>query len=129
MIKTADEFIKLRNENDSRATMDTADISIWKDIIHKYPEYKSWVIHNKTIQLEILEYLATDSDPRIRGEVARKRKINDKIFDLLKNDSDENVRFALISNTKLPAEMIAQIKTEDSDWLKDQLAQKLKSKN
>src|SRR5688572_8266258 len=105
MIRSAEEFIKLRTsesmEEQDRATHDHADLKTWNDIISKYPDYKEWVIHNKTIQIEILEDLTSDPDPKVRSAIARKRKINDKIFRLLSVDKDEGVRYALISNTKL----------------------------
>ncbi len=121
MIKSADEFIKLRNSNDQRATHDVADISVWHDVIDRYPEYKVWVILNKTISIEILEFLATDEDITVRCAIARKRKINEKIFNLLKADVDESVRYSLMSNTKLSLDQIIQIKTDDSEWLQGKL--------
>ena len=82
MIKSANEFIRLRtNEIEQeyhRATNDTADISIWTEIIEKHPDFKQWVVQNKTVPMEILEILTLDSDPNVRGAVARKRKMNDK---------------------------------------------------
>ncbi len=122
MIKSADEFIRLRQSEDlneqHRAGHEEADINIWYEIIQRYPEYKTWIIHNKTIPLEILELLAKDRDPKIRGDVARKRKINDTIFHLLSMDDDENVRYGLMCNTKLTIEKKKSIKVDDSTWLK-----------
>jgi hypothetical protein len=125
MITSAKEFIELRELNDDRATHDSADVKVWFDVIDNYPDYKIWVIHNKAVPIEILEYLALDSDSKIRSAVARKRKINDKIFDLLNADNDESVRFDLISNTKLSIDKLNQIKTDDSEWLKQKLKDKL----
>jgi len=129
MIETADEFIRLRQSDNMdeqhRAGHDTADISVWMDVIKSYPDFKIWVIRNKTIQIEILEILCTDKDPNVRSEVARKRKINDTIFNLLCVDPDENVRYSLMWNTKLTLEKIKTIKVDDSDWLKEQLANKI----
>jgi hypothetical protein len=131
MIETAEEFIRLRQsdnmEEQRRAALDTADISVWMDVIKSYPDFKFWVIHNKTIQIEILEILCTDKDPNVRSHVARKRKINDTIFNLLCVDPDENVRHSLMWNTKLTLEKIKTIKVDDSDWLKEQLANKIKN--
>jgi len=129
MIKTADEFIRLRQsdnmEEQYRAGHDTADMSVWLDVIKTYPELKTWVIYNKTIQIEILEILCTDQDPNVRSAVARKRKINDKIFNILSIDPDENVRYALMWNTKLSLDKIKTIKVDDSEWLKKQIADKI----
>lgn len=130
MIKDAKEFIKLRQsenrDEQERASREPADLDVWLEVIKDYPNFKSWVIHNKTIQIEILEILCSDSNPEIRACVARKRKINDVIFNKLSNDPDENVRFALMFNTKLPIDMIKKIKIDDSKWLKQNLEERVK---
>lgn len=131
MIETADEFARLRNsdqiDEQTRATHDSADINVWLDVINKFPDLKTWIIHNKTIQIEILELLSTDKNSEVRSAVARKRKINDKIFQALSADHDENVRFALICNTNLSVDKIKTIKVDDSNWLTQQLTDRLKN--
>jgi len=130
MIKSAEEFIKLRTseiqEEYDRSANEAADISTWTEVIEKYPDYKEWVIHNKTVPIEILERLTLDNDPKVRSAVARKRKINDKIFLMLSEDKDENVRYALMCNTNLTVDKLRQIKTADSDWLVKQLNERIK---
>lgn len=130
MIKSADEFIRLRTSEIKgeydRSAHDTAEMSTWIEVIEKYPDYKKWVIHNKTVPVEILERLTLDKDPKIRSAVARKRKITDKIFLLLSRDNDENVRYALMCNTNLTVDKLKQIETTDSDWLVKQLREKIK---
>ncbi len=129
MIKTVDEFISLRQSDNTdeqyRASHDNADINVWLGVIKNYPDFKTWVIHNKTIQIEILEILSADNNPNVRADVARKRKINDTIFEALSVDPDENVRYALMCNTNLPIDKIKAIKVDDSTWLKEQLADKI----
>ena len=131
MIKSAEEFVRLREseiqEEQHRASNDSAELEIWYEVIRKYPEFKEWVIHNKTIPIEILELLAEDKDPRVRSEVARKRKINDKIFSTLSIDQDENVRYALIFNTKFSKDKakLKLIKVDDSAWLQEKLEEKM----
>lgn len=131
MINSADEFIQLRQSEDlneqSIATNDSADISVWYEIIERFPDFKSWVVHNKTIPLEILELLAKDKDPNVRSEVARKRKISDDIFSYLSVDRDENVRYALMCNTKLSLDKKQTIKVDDSNWLTEKLAETVKN--
>jgi hypothetical protein len=131
MIKSADEFIALRQSDNIdeqyRASHDNADINIWLEVIESYPDFKNWVIHNKTIQIEILEFLSTDKDPKVRSAVARKRKINDAIFNLLSVDHDEGVRYALMCNTNLSIDKIKTIKINDSIWLTEQLAERIKT--
>jgi hypothetical protein len=127
MINSADEFIQLRQSEDlnmqRRAGNDSADISVWHEIVQRFPDLKSWVVQNKTIPLEILELLAKDKDPNVRSEVARKRKISDAIFSYLSVDVDENVRYALMCNTKLPLDKKQTIKVDDSTWLTEKLAE------
>lgn len=131
MIKSAGEFVILRQSDNMDeqylASHDTADIQVWYDIIKNYPDFKLWVIHNKTVPIEILEILSTDKDPNVRADVARKRIINAKIFDLLSTDPDENVRYALMCNTKLTLDKKQMIKMDDSPWLKNQFAEMFKN--
>jgi hypothetical protein len=129
MIKSAEEFIRLRTsdikEEYERSAHDTADISTWTDVIEKYPDYKEWVIHNKTVPIEILEKLTLDNDPRIRGAVARKRKINAKIFVSLSRDKNVNVRYDLMCNTNLTVDKLKQIEIADSEWLAEKLNERI----
>lgn len=131
MIISAEEFIQLRESADlteqNRASQEQAELKIWLEIIEKYPDFKIWVIHNKTIQIEILELLCKDLNPDVRSAVARKRKINETIKTRLSQDIDENVRFALMSNTKLNLEELKQIKIDDSVWLQQKLNEQIKN--
>lgn len=125
MINSAEEFKKLRLSSNldeqHRASTEPASLEVWNQVINQYEELKEWVAHNKSIQTEILEILAHDSNPSVRSVVARKRKISDEIFDVLRKDSDESVRHALINNTKLSLEKKKNIKTDDSEWLRNAL--------
>lgn len=61
MITSAEEFVTLRasrlkSEYD-RSAMEEAPLAVWREVIKRYPDYVQWVIHNKTIPLEILEEL------------------------------------------------------------------------
>ena len=53
MIKSAGEFVKLRNsdvpEEYNRSATEEADELVWLEIIKKFPDMRSWVAHNKTI--------------------------------------------------------------------------------
>jgi hypothetical protein len=131
MITSAKEFIKLRESDDLteqfRASHEEADLKTWLEVIETFPDFKTWVIHNKTIQIEILELLSKDLNPDVRSAVARKRKINENIKIGLSKDIDENVRFALMSNTKLNLEELKQIKVDDSVWLQQRLNERIKN--
>lgn len=128
MITSAEEFVNLRSSNDpqqqEQASRDSAGIDVWIDVINRFPDLKFWVVHNKTIQIELLEILVDDDDPNVRSAVARKRKINDVIFDKLAADPDEEVRYALLCNTKITKEQIKKIKADDSEWLKAKLIER-----
>ena len=131
MIETAQEFVRLRESDNleeyNRAGHDCADIATWYEVIEKYPDFKKWVIHNKTVPVEILEVLAKDSDPNVRGEVAR--KINDAIIFLLAVDASAEVRYALMCNTKISIAKKKLINTEDSKWLRAQMKEEERKQN
>lgn len=119
MIYSAEEFVKLRespikSEYD-RAAMDEADISIWRDIIKKYPNHRKWVAHNKTVPIEILEELCK-FDTGVRQFVASKRKLTVELFEKLSNDPDSTVRIAIAANKKTPIGIIKKLLNDfDSD--------------
>ncbi len=103
MIMSADEFARLRLSDDpaeqARATHEAVvNLTIWQDVMTNYPDLKIWVVRNKTVPLEILRLLATDPDPRVRREVAGKRKVDHALFLQLMADPDESVRFAARNN-------------------------------
>jgi hypothetical protein len=74
MIMSAQEFVELRTsvrqEDYLRAATDSAAPEVWVDVIQRFPEMKVWVAHNKTVPLEVLRLLASDSYPRVRFAVA-----------------------------------------------------------
>ena len=58
MIYSAEEFVRLRDSTEKdeydRASMDEAEVSVWLDVIDRYPEYRRWVAYNKTVPLDVL---------------------------------------------------------------------------
>ena len=109
MINSAEEFVALRTsetpEEYLRAATEPAPIDVWLQIIARFPEMKTWVVHNKTVPIEILEILARDSDPSVRFWVATKNKLTPELFALLANDEDIGVRQRIACNKNLPAEL------------------------
>lgn len=68
-----EEFIELRNSNlpveYSRTEMEGAPITVWYELIEKYPEMKVWVARNRTTPREIIDCLSKDSDPLVRNAI------------------------------------------------------------
>lgn len=132
MILSAEEFIRLRSSDDlaqqKRAVSEAATVDTWHKVLDRYPDYKVWVIRNKTVPIEILELLSADGDPKIRAEVAAKRKINKDIISKLAQDQDENVRHALMRNAKLSSDDITLIDTSDSPFLRQALRERQSKK-
>ena len=127
MIHSAEEFKYLRTsdiiEEYNRAAHDEATIEVWFEVIEKYPELKEWVIHNKTIQHEVLEFLVNDVDEAIR------KIMNTKIFDKLAEDPSENVRYSLACNTKNKLSDLQKINSSDSSWLQKEIEEIIKRKH
>ncbi len=119
MFTSAKEFIDYRNSENpieqGRAANEGADNIVWQENIENYPEYKKWVIHNKTISIEILQQLCNDPDENVRRALASKRKISTEIIKKLSNDKSEKVRFALMCNKTLSKAQIQNIEVSDSN--------------
>ena len=117
MIHSADEFVRLSTENDPRATWDSADESVWSEVVASYPDMKEWVVHNKTVPISILRDLAADPDSRIRRWVAMKRKNDRLLFEALASDPDEDVRYQVAWNRSIPRELLARLAGDPSAWV------------
>ncbi|MBF8107479.1 hypothetical protein I1A46_20375 [Serratia liquefaciens] len=119
MIHSAEEFVALRDsslkDECDRAATDEAPVSVWKDVIDKFPEYRKWVAHNKTVSLEILTLLH-QFEPDVRRFISVKRKLSDELFELLSKDLDAVVRQGIASNRKAPISIIRKLmQDEDKD--------------
>lgn len=126
MIKSADAFYKLRTSDNpdeyNQSSYDDIPIEISYEIINKYPNMKTWVIHNKKVPIEVLEHLSNDKDPDIRSDIAMKRKIiGTPIFYKLSKDKNENVRYALACNSKITVELFSKIDSTGSQWFQNKL--------
>jgi len=117
MIHSAEEFVALRDstvkDEYDRAATDEAPVSVWKDVIDRFPGYRKWVAHNKTVPLEILTLLC-QFEPDVRRFVAVKRKLSGELFELLSKDHDAIVRQGIASNKKAPVSII-RILMHDED--------------
>jgi len=121
MIESADEFIRLRTsdlkEEYDRATYDDAPLDVWWELIRKHPDMKVWVVHNKTVPLEILDALSTDEDGSVRCAVAMKRKASPEILERLARDPDESVRHAVARNGKTPEHILKKLVNDAWDMV------------
>lgn len=118
MIESAEEFIRLRTSDlkaeYDRAAHDEAPLSVWWELVRTHPDMKVWVVHNKTVPLEILDALSTDADAAVRRAVARKRRASPEILERLARDPNESVRHAVAYNATAP-EHVLKILLDD-DW-------------
>jgi hypothetical protein len=87
-----------------------------------------WVIRNKTVPLSVLHHLAGHPDPRIRWEVATKRKLDVELFALLSQDDDETVRRRVALNRNAPKHLLERLANDDSDWVAEAARERLGSK-
>jgi hypothetical protein len=110
MIESADEFIRLRTselrEEYWRAAHDEAPLEVWWQVVREHKDMKKWVIHNKTVPVEILVALSTDEDDAVREAVARKRKAPVEILERLACDPEPGVRLAVAHNAKAPRHVL-----------------------
>ncbi|MGC4060019.1 MAG: hypothetical protein QM749_03850 [Aquabacterium sp.] len=113
MIHSADEFVRLRTSDHREeyllAAEDDAPLTVWLDVIHRFPEMREWVVHNKTVPLEVLELLARDEARKVRAVVADKKKLSLELFELLSCDPDEVVRQRIAYNRKAPIEVLKRL--------------------
>lgn len=112
MIESVEEFVALRRGDESeqqRASLEPAPISVWLDVIRLYPEMKSWVVHNKTVPVEILEILGRDPDKNVRFVVAAKRKCPLHLLEALATDESPEVRLRVAYNAKTPREILVRM--------------------
>lgn len=117
MIVSADEFVRLREINDQRATHDSAPEKVWIDLLSNHPDMRQWVAHNKTVPLSVLDLLAVDPDPTVRFTVAMKRKASPEILERLAEDRDESVRMRVAYNKSTPSYILARLLRDKSEQI------------
>jgi len=123
MIESVEEFIRLRASEDQieyeRAAHDEAPGSVWLDVIRRFPEYRFWVAHNKTVPVSILEILASDSDERVRSMVARKGKLSPELVAFLAQDSCESVRASTARHRNASPEVLSALAHDSSPIVRE----------
>lgn len=118
MIESADEFRRLRTSDDpaeyGRAAHEEAPVAVWREVIARYPDLRSWVAHNKTVPGEILAELAGDSDPEVGLPVASKRSLAPALQLQLAGDADEGVRRLIVYNARAARAALGRL--ADDRW-------------
>ena len=113
MIKSAEEFVRLRESDDieeqDRAARESASLGIWLEVIEKYPHKREWVAHNKTVPHEILKILADDQDSKVRWMVATRRSAGEEILEKLAEDVNEGVRERVLYNPKVTKKILQKL--------------------
>ncbi|MEU6291380.1 hypothetical protein [Streptomyces sp. NPDC046988] len=131
MIESAEEFIRLRfsdaSEDYGRASTEPAAPGVWREVIEHHPEARFWVAQNKTVPLEILQVLASDSDSRVRSMVASKRKATPELLTMLAADSDESVRLAVARHKSVPGDVLEQLRNDSWGEIRDVVRDRLES--
>lgn len=132
MIYSAEEFIRLRQSEDPdehrRASSDEASLGVWQSVVERFPEMRSWVAHNKTVPLEILERLAVDVDAGVRATVASKRKLSSALQALLRMDADASVRERLACNAKCDLEILRLLASDAEEFVRSAAIRRLKER-
>lgn len=69
--------MRLRTSEDpveyNRAAHDEATEATWLDVVERFPDMRTWVAHNKTVPLSVLEVLRHDADESVQFTVRMKR--------------------------------------------------------
>ncbi|MGA0573080.1 hypothetical protein ACO2Q9_20370 [Variovorax sp. VNK109] len=123
MIDSAEEFVRLRTsevqEEYTRASVESASLEVWTDVVLRFPHMREWVVHNKAVPPEILELLSRDGSESVRAAVAMKRKLSADLFTLLANDASEVVRARLAYNQKLPPALLRALANDSSPLVRE----------
>lgn len=123
MIESAEEFKRLREsenpEEYRRAAHEESKLSVWNEVIERFPEMRFWVAQNKTVPIEILRILSEDKDSNVRFMVASKRKINKEIKEILIIDEDSSIRAQLARNPKLEIEYLEILKNDPESFVRE----------
>ena len=129
MIKSAEEFIRLRTSHNqeeyNRAANEAAPLQVWLEIIENHPEMRTWVAHNKTVPLEILNILSHDPDSEVRCRVAMKGKLPGHIQIALAKDKEYSVRHTIAHNAKATREALELLAEDEEESIGSKALERL----
>ena len=104
------EFFRLCDSKSSwdanRSFVEEASLSVWLDIVEKFPERRIDVAQNKTISEEVVRALVVKGDATVRSILAEKRRLPSDLFSVLSTDKDEIVRKKVAANQKIPFDVL-----------------------
>ncbi len=128
-ILSANEFVRLRYSEDPedyrRAASESAPLTVWLEVIERYPDARVWVAQNKTVPIEILEALVGDSDARVRHAVAMKRKLTPALLVQLSLDDDESVRMRVAMHRNTSRETLEGLQSDSWDRVRETVRERL----
>ena len=119
MIQSANEFVRLSEENSPRAVAEAAvSDDVWFEVIRSYPAFREWVIQNKTVPISVLRVLATDEDSKVRFSVAMKNQCDEQILERLASDPDETVRVRVARNKNTSPSILKKLAGDPSELVR-----------
>lgn len=131
MIESPEVFVRLRNSTDpteyGRAATDWASVDTWLAIVRQYPEMRFWVAQNKSVPMDVLEILASDSDQRVRSMVASKGKLSSSILAKMAADESDEVRMRVARNRKTSREALEAMRDDPWTEIRVLVEQRLRS--
>jgi hypothetical protein len=130
MLHSAEEFVRLRTSDDpeeyGRAASEEAPLTVWLDVVERFPEMREWVAHNKTVPHEVLEILARDRAKGVRAVVASKRKLRPELQAVLAKDRDASVRHRLACNANCIAAVRLSLASDVEPFVREAAAARLR---
>ncbi|MDX6019778.1 hypothetical protein SIL08_05705 [Scandinavium sp. V105_16] len=132
-INSVEEFLELINSDDPanrmRSGTESASLSVWLNIIEKYPEFKVWVARNRTVPKEVIGILCVDPDPIVRHAISIKYPLDIEVYSKLAEDKDESIRSSLAYNRGFPIFLLKKMAENDpSDFVKKNASEMYKKR-
>ena len=128
-IESAEEFVRLSWSEDGaeslRSVYGWAEDAVWHDVLNRFPDMTSWVIHNKSVPHTILDRVIETGDSGLREEVTIKRKLNAAQMERLVRDPDWRVRQGIAGHPKISEELLLRLQKDSNHWVRRRAYQKL----
>jgi hypothetical protein len=112
MIESAEAFAELVNSTPPepfRLAWDEAPVTVWWEVVERYPHLSAWVAANRSVPHAVLAHLATHGNTQVRTVVASKAQLPEQLFLILAHDKDEAVRLRVAFNAQATPEVLATL--------------------